>query len=93
MNVESKQAEMQFRLQIAELSRATAELQLAADEKLTLEQIRAKTDYALLQEQTKRLQGQAKIRLEAEKVVSKERLQAQEIRLKMSPLNPTDTGI
>ena len=93
LNAQVKQAEMDARIHIAELGRATAELQLAADENLTLAQIRAKTDYTALQEQTKRLQNQAVIRLKAEDIVSKERLQAQEIRLKLSPANPTNQGI
>lgn len=80
-----------LQLDILKLQHATAmkEMEIAQNKELNLAQIQARIQTDVLRKETAEFQAAMKARVDAEKIAASDR----EMRLKISPINPTNTGI
>jgi hypothetical protein len=87
------QHEAGVKITVAEYAKATAEVQMMSKEGLAYAQLQNNAEHKALELQAQKQLDTARLRVQVENIASKERLQEQEIRLKLSPANPTNTGL
>ena len=87
------QHEAGVKITVAEYAKATAEVQMASKEGLAYAQMENNAKHKALELQAQKQLDTARLRVQIEGMTSKERMQTQEAKLKLSPLNPTNTGL